>query len=121
MAQNTAASDEIDYEPLDRDDAPDEGYVIGSVRDLVPDDVTTMPPAQARLYFSEEFTDEEDSERTYILVLDYPEGVENTVIRMENVPTVHGTRLFRQFLAETMDDYETQVVPMTDYLKQTNA
>jgi hypothetical protein len=119
MAQNTAANGSgIDYEPLDRDDAPEDGFTIGSVRDLVPEDVTEDPPAQARLYFSEEFTDDEDSERTYVLVLDYPEGVENTVIRMENVPTVHGQRMFRKFLDRTMTGYEVEVVGMVEYLEQ---
>lgn len=117
MAQNATNDGGIDYEPLNRDDAPDD-YVISSVRSLVPEDIQEKPPAEARLYFSEEFTDDEDSERTYILVLDYPEGVENTVIRMEHVPTVHGVRLFRRFLNESLPDYEVEVVPITDYLEQ---
>lgn len=110
----------IDYEPLDRDHAPTDGFQIGGVRELVPDDITTTPPLTAKLYFSEEFTDEDESERTYVLEIAKPAGLENNVIRMEGVPTVHGTRLFRKYLDGLAQDrgYEVETVPLVDYLER---
>lgn len=118
--QATTNDGSISYNALDVEHADADGFVIGSVRELVPDDVSTTPPVVAKMYFSESFTDDDDSERTYRIELDYPAGVENTVVEMTDVPTVNGSRLFRRFvdnMAETQG-YDVDVVDITEYLEE---
>lgn len=110
---------QIDYEGLDRDDVPSEGFEAGAIRDLVPKDVMSRPRIRAELHFSSEFTDEDESERTYIVLLDYPDCMDNTVVRMENVPTWAGMRLFTKFVkGEFGATHDIEVVDLIEVLEE---
>lgn len=119
-----AAPIRTDFEPLpDRNDAPEEFQIL-SVCDLVPDDITSTPPATATLFMSPVFTNpggadvERGKTRDYVLVLEYPDPIENTVIRMNDCPTHRGSRLFRGFLENMADEkgYTIDRQQIDDYL-----
>lgn len=97
---------DITYEPLDADTAPDH-FKILSAFELTPDNIQTTPPATAKLFMSPEFTNPDGGDadsgktRDYVLVIGYPDGVDNTVVRMNDCPTVYGSRMFRKFIENT--------------------
>jgi len=101
--------DTISYNALDADSAPD-GFEPLSGFELVPDDIQTTPPATATLHMSREFTNPDGADadsgktRDYVIVIDYPQGVENTVVRMNDCPTTHGSRMFWKFVDNICED-----------------
>ncbi|WP_226043381.1 hypothetical protein [Natrinema sp. DC36] len=123
MAAKNATQNRTDFEPLTADTAP-EDFQILSVFDLVPDDIKTTPPATAKLLMSPEFTNPRGADadrgktRDYVIVLEYPARVENTVVKMNDCPTHRGSRLFRGFLENVADDkgYTLDSQQIDDYL-----
>lgn len=111
-----------DFEAVDAATAPDE-FQITAGYELTPEDAGT-PPAEAMLFMSPEFTNPEGADadrgktRDYAVVIQYPPGVENTVVRMNDCPTVHGSRIFRQFVESTAEKhgYVSERVPVEEYL-----
>lgn len=113
---------QIGYEAVDDDTAPDHFQPLSGY-DLTPDDIMTSPPVTATLSMSPEFTNPEgeDADRTtrdYVIVLEYPPGVDNTVVRMNDCPTIHGTRMFRTFLERkfTTEGYTKERIELEQLL-----
>lgn len=118
-----ATQDKTDFTPLsNRSDAPDD-YEILTVYDMEPNDVTQTPPFTAKLFMSPEFTDEGDEDgrgkkRDYVLVFDYPDPLDNTVIKMGDCPTTRGSRIFGKYVEEIAEEkgYEMEREDIEDYL-----
>jgi len=110
------------FEAVEEDSAP-ENFEILSVFKLVPDDISETPPVTAKLFMSPWFTNEggaaEESGKTrdYVVVLEYPACMDNTVVRMGGCPTVHGSRMFRKFVESVAEDkgYTVEREDVTEY------
>lgn len=120
---SATAQTEFEAAP-DLDDAPEE-FVTLSVRELDPHDITTTPPVTAKLYMSPEFTNEGGADvefgktRDYYVVLEYPEGMENTVVLVEDFSTSLGSRLFQKFVEGVAVDkgYDVERGDVTEFLE----
>jgi hypothetical protein len=116
--------DTISYEPLDATSAPNHFEPLSGF-ELTPDDIETTPPATATLFISPEFTNPNGADadrgktRDYVIVIEYPAGVENTVVRMNNCPTTHGSRMFWKFVDKISDDksYTSDRIPVEELIE----
>jgi len=113
----------ISYEAVDAENAPDHFQLLSGY-ELTPANIQTTPPATATLWMSPEFTNPDGADadngktRDYVIVIEYPNPMENTVVRMNDCPTVHGSRMFRMFIEDTCDEkgYTKQRIEIEDLI-----
>lgn len=79
-----------------------------STRKLIPDDITTTPPATLKGYMGTG-----DSHGTWWIELDYPAGVDNTVVRMSGIEDWMGIKMVSKFADNTAEEkgYTIERVP----------
>lgn len=113
------STQQIGYEAVDAATAPENFQPLAGY-DLTPEDILTSPPCAATLFMSPEFTNPKGADadrgktRDYVIVLEYPPGVDNTVVRMNDCPTTHGSRMFRKFVERkfTSEGYTKERIPV---------
>jgi len=91
-------------------DAVPNDYQINGRFELHPNDITTTPPCTISLYMSPQFTNDggadvdEGKTRHYVIELAYPEGVDDTIVQMDDGSCAHGNRIFERFVRDLADE-----------------